>query len=408
MIKLPFKITFWRALLAFVWMGGLYALVVRFTQGLGAATNLSDKFPWGLWVGFDVVTGVGLAAGGFTIAGAVYVLHLKQFYPVLRPAILTAFLGYLLVIVALLIDLGHPLRIYHPFLMRNPHSVMFEVAMCVIFYTAVLTLEFSPIVFERLGWKKPREWLSKVTIPIVILGVILSFLHQSSLGSLYLIMPSKLYPFWYSPMLPIFFLISAIAAGCSMVILESHLSFQAFGHRLEINVLRHLGRVLLVLLALYLVLKIQDFMTRDIWNLMLLPRMETLVFWLELLLGIVAPIIMLSIRRIRLSTTGLYVASVFTIAGFLFNRLNVTITGMEASAGIHYVPSWMEIMVTLAIVGTMIFLFALVVRYLPIFGIPLNHKSSAAARSAPLLTPSPQSAELMSASTPPYWSKEDC
>jgi Ni/Fe-hydrogenase subunit HybB-like protein len=406
MIKLPFKITFWRALLGIVWIGGLYAVIVRFTQGLGAATNLSDKFPWGLWVGFDVVTGVGLAAGGFTIAGAVYVLHLKQFYPVLRPAILTAFLGYLLVIVALLIDLGHPLRIYHPFLMQNPHSVMFEVAMCVIFYTAVLSIEFSPIMFERLGWTKPRQWLSKVTIPIVILGVILSFLHQSSLGSLYLIMPSKLYPLWYSPMLPFFFLITAIATGCSMVILESHLSFQAFGHRLETSVLRHLGRVLLVLLAFYLVLKIQDFATRNVWNLMVLPRMETLVFWCEMLIGIVIPIVLLSIRRFRLSTTGLYVASVLSIAGFLFNRLNVTITGLERAAGVHYIPSILEILITLAIVGTIIFLFALAVRYLPVFGEPLNHKARVTVAPSAVTAISSHSPELVAAGSAQYLDKE--
>lgn len=394
---LPFKITFWRATLVIVWLAGLYAIFVRFTQGLGAATNLSDEFPWGLWIGFDVVTGVGLAAGGFTIAGAVYVLHLKEFYPVLRPAILTAFLGYGLVIVALMFDLGHPLRIYHPMLMGNPHSVMFEVGMCVTFYTTVLALEFSPVVFERLGWKKPREWLKRVTVPLVIIGLILSFLHQSSLGSLYLIMPSKLYPFWYSPLLPVFFLLSAIAAGCAMVILESHLSFRAFGHRLEINILRHLGRALLVLLILYLVLKVQDIMTRDIWHLVVLPRMETLVWWLEMIGGVVAPIIMLSIKRVRLSMTGLYVASVFTIAGFLFNRLNVTITGMEASAGISYIPSWMEIAITLMIVGTMIFLFALIVRYLPIFTKPEFQNGSRPAHGT----------ELVSASLPHYSNMED-
>ncbi len=370
-MQLPFKITFWRVLLAIVWLAGTYAVFVRFTEGLGAATNLSDKFPWGLWVGFDVVTGVGLAAGGFTIAGAVYVLHLKQFYPVLRPAILTAFLGYSLVIVGLLIDIGHPLRIYHPMLMGNAHSVMFEVAMCVTFYTSVLALEFSTVVFERMGWDRLRKWVSKIIVPLVIIGVILSFLHQSSLGSLYLIMPSKLYPLWYSPLLPAFFLISAISTGCAMVIFESHLSFRAFGHRLEKNILRHLGRVMLLGLVLYLILKVQDFTTRGVWDLTVLPRMETYVFWLEMFLGSIAPIILLSIKRIRLSTKGLYICSVLTIAGFLFNRLNVTITGIEASSGVSYVPSWMEISVSLAIVGMVVFLFALAVRYLPIFGNPL-------------------------------------
>ena len=364
---LPFRLTFWTTMLAIAWIGGLIATIVRFTSGLGASTNLSDAYPWGLWIGFDVVTGVGLAAGGFTIAAAVYVLHLKHFYPVLRPAILTAFLGYLLVIVALLFDLGHPLRIYHPLLMSNPHSVMFEVAMCVMLYTTVLALEFSPVVFERLGWQTPRAWIAKITIPLVILGVILSFLHQSSLGSLYLIMPSKLYPLWYSPMLPLFFLVTAIAAGCAMVIIESHLTFKAFGHRLELNILQDLGRLLLVLLSFYGVLKVQDLISRDLGSLLVIPRTEALVFWLELLLGVVAPVILLSIKRVRLSSGGLFAVAVMAIAGFLFNRMNVAITGFEASAGVSYTPSWMEVMITFAIVATMIFLFAVVVRYLPIF-----------------------------------------
>ncbi len=364
---LPFRLTFWTGMLLIAWIGGLIATIVRFTSGLGESTNLSDAYPWGLWIGFDVVTGVGLAAGGFTIAAAVYVLHLKHFYPVLRPAILTAFLGYLLVIVALLFDLGHPLRIYHPLLMSNPHSVMFEVAMCVMLYTTVLALEFSPVVFERLGWQTPRAWIAKITVPLVILGVILSFLHQSSLGSLYLIMPSKLYPLWYSPMLPLFFLVTAIAAGCAMVIIESHLTYKAFGHRLELNILQDIGRLLLVLLAFYGVLKVQDLISRDLGSLLVIPRTETLVFWLELLLGVVAPVILLSIKRVRLSSSGLFAVAVLAIAGFLFNRMNVAITGFEASAGVSYTPSWMEVMITFAIVATMIFLFAVIVRYLPIF-----------------------------------------
>lgn len=361
------SLTFWKVLLGIVWIGGMWAVIVRFTQGLGASTNLSDQFPWGLWVGFDVVTGVGLAAGGFTIAAAVHVLHLRQFYPLLRPSILTAFLGYVLVIVALLIDLGHPWRIYHPLLMMNPHSVMFEVAMCVMLYTTVLALEFSPVIFERFGWQKPRRWLGRITVPLVVLGVILSFLHQSSLGSLYLIMPSKLYPLWYSPMLPLFFLVTAISCGCAMVILESHVCERTFGHHLEPRLLQQLGRLILVLQAFYCSLRLQDLLSRDVTSLLMLPRTETWLFWLEVLIGIVAPIILLAIRRIRLSRQGLFVVAVLTICGFLFHRLNVTITGIERSAGGPYYPSLLEVMVTLAIVGTIIFLFTMTVKYFPIF-----------------------------------------
>ena len=369
-IKLPFKITFWKVVLLLTWLAGLIAAIVRFTGGLGAATNLSDKFPWGLWVGFDVISGVGLAAGGFTLAAAVYVFHVKRFYPVLKPAILTAFLGYLLVIVGLLFDVGRPDKIYNPLFMGNLHSALFEVAMCVMFYTAVLFFEFSPNLFERLGWSGPKRWITRVTVPLVILGVILSTMHQSSLGSLFLIVPQKLYVFWYSASLPLLFYIFAIAAGCAMVIFESHLSFRAFGHRLKEDVLVDIGRILLVILVMYLLMKIYDFYMRGVWSEFFLPRMETLLFWLEILPGLIVPIILLSIRKIRLSTRGLYIAAVCTIVGFLLNRLNVSTTGFVASSGVNYFPSWMEIAITIALVSTGFFVFAMAVRYLPIFEHP--------------------------------------
>jgi len=381
-IKLPFKITFWRVVLVVIWLAGIIAAFVRFTGGLGAATNLSDKFPWGLWVGFDVISGVGLAAGGFTLAAAVYVFHVKRFYPVLKPAILTAFLGYVLVIVGLLFDVGRPDKIYNPLFMGNPHSALFEVAMCVMFYTTVLFFEFSPNLFERLGWSGPKKWIGRVTVPLVILGVVLSTMHQSSLGSLFLIVPQKLYNFWYTASLPLLFYVSAIAAGCAMVIFESHLSFRAFGHRLKHDVLADIGRILLVVLVIYLLMKVYDFYMRGVWSEFFLPRMETWLFWFEILSGVIAPIILLSIRKIRLSARGLYFAALCTIVGFLLNRLNVSTTGFVASSGVNYFPSWMEIAITLALVATGFFVFAMAVRYLPIFEHPENGSAPRAVRAA--------------------------
>ena len=366
-LKVPFKLTFWKVVLVILWLLGITAALIRFTKGLGASTNLSDQFPWGLWIGFDILCGVGLAAGGFTIAGIVYIFHIKRFYPILRPTILTAFLGYLLVIIGLLFDLGQPWRIWHLIVWWNPHSVLFEVGWCVMLYTSVLALEFSPVLFERLGWEKPKKWVGKVIIPLVIAGVILSTLHQSSLGSLYLIMPEKLYPFWYSPILPFLFFISAVAVGCAMVIFESHLSNRAFGHHLKLDVLSDLGRVMLVTLVVYSILKIQDFTAHNVWPYFLEMRTETYLFMLEILVGLAAPMILLSIKKVRLSTRGLYYASICTITGFLLNRLNVTLTGMEASAGVSYFPSWMEISITLAIVATGFFIFSMAIKYLPIF-----------------------------------------
>src|SRR5947209_11513609 len=186
------RITFWKLVFLALMAAGLYATVLRFTQGLGRATNLNDQFPWGIWIGFDVLCGVMLAAGGFTLTAAVHIFNIKRLRPIVRPTVLTAFLGYVLVCIALIYDLGRPYRIWHPLIMRNPHSVMFEVAYCVMLYTTVLALEFSPIVFEHFGLHKPLRIVKKVMWIFIILGVLLSTLHQSSLGTLYLIMPNKL------------------------------------------------------------------------------------------------------------------------------------------------------------------------------------------------------------------------
>jgi len=368
MAKINFpKITFWRGVLVIILASGLYSTFVRFSGGLGASTALSDQFPWGLWIGFDVLCGVALAAGGFTISAVVYIFHIERFKPIIRPTILTAFLGYLLVIVALLFDLGKPYNIWHPLVMWNPSSVMFEVAWCVMLYTTVLGLEFSPMLFERLRLEKPLKLIHALTIPLVIVGVILSFLHQSSLGSLFLIVPHKLHPLWYSPLLPVFFFISAMALGCAMTIFESFLSFRAFRKRLEIDLLADLGKVTVVVLAVYVVLKIQDLMGRGALGLAFEPTYEGRMFLAEMLLGVIAPIILLVNPRIRTNHFGLFVSAVMVVLGFIMNRLNVSITGMETASGVSYFPSWTELSVTFMIVASGFILFGLAVKYLPIF-----------------------------------------
>jgi Ni/Fe-hydrogenase subunit HybB-like protein len=379
-MKIP-RLSFWTVILAIILAAGTYATVLRFTQGLGAATNLSDAFPWGLWIGFDVMCGVMLAAGGFTLAATVYIFHLERFRPIIRPTILTAFMGYVLVVVALLYDLGRGYRIWHPLVMWNPRSVMFEVAWCVTLYTTVLALEFAPVVFERFRLKKLLRIQHAITIPLVIAGVLLSTLHQSSLGSLYLIVPNKLHPLWYSPLLPVFFFISAICVGLAMTIFESSLSSRAFGKQLELPLLIALGRVLLVSLAVYSVLRFEDLHQRGVLRFLLHPGYETDLFGLEILLGLVLPIALLMMPKVRESARGLYLCAVLVLLGFVTNRMNVAITGMEGSAGTHYFPKWTEIAVTLSIVGAAFALFALAVKFLPIF--TLNGEPAEAAPKAP-------------------------
>ena len=359
--------TFWKTVMVIVLLAGFYATLLRITRGLGATTNLSDAFPWGLWIGFDVLCGVMLAAGGFTLTATVYIFNLERFRPIIRPTVLTAFLGYSLVVVALLFDLGRPYRVWHPLIMWNPHSVMFEVGWCVTLYTSVLALEFAPIVFERLRMKAAMRIQHAIVIPLVIVGVLLSTLHQSSLGSLYLIVPEKLHPLWYTPLLPVFFFISAICVGLAMTIFESYMSSKAFGKQLELPLLVTLGRVLVVGLAVFGVLRFQDLYHRGALQYLRHPSYEANLFLVEVMLGVLLPIALLMRRRIRESAGGLYLASVLVLLGFITNRLNVSITGMEASAGIHYFPKWPEIAITGSIIVAGFAIFGLAVKHLPIF-----------------------------------------
>jgi Ni/Fe-hydrogenase subunit HybB-like protein len=385
---MKFKITFWRVVFVIVMLIGAYGTFVRFTQGIGPATNLSDEFPWGVWIGFDVLCGVMLAAGGFTLTAAVHIFNIKRWHPIVRPTVLTAFMGYLLVSTALLIDLGRPYRIWHPLIMQNPHSVMFEVAMCVMLYTTVLALEFSPVVLERFKLKKPLKYIKAISVPLVICGVILSTLHQSSLGTVYLIMITKLHPFWYSPLLPVFFFLSAIAVGLAMTIFESSMSSKYFHRELELPIVQELGRVLLVVLSVYAILRFEDLLHRGVLPMVLKPGYERNLFLLEIMLSVVAPIVLLVQKKVRTSANGLYIVAVCTVLGFITNRLNVSVTGMETSAGIRYFPKWTEYGITAAMVAAGFFIFAVAVKYLPIFeehehaAAPVPKQASLAAKAA--------------------------
>lgn len=364
-IALP-KITFWRIMFAAIMFSGLAATYVRVTTGLAGSTNLTDQFPWGIWIGFDILCGVGLAAGGFTLAAIVHIFNLHEYKPVVRPAILTAFLGYLLVVVALMFDLGRPWRIWHPLIMWNPRSVMFEVGWCVTLYTTVLFLEFFPLVLERFKLTKAHKLLKGVMPLIIIAGVILSTLHQSSLGSLYLIMKGKLHPLWYSPLLPLMFYISAIAVGLGMTIFESWHSSKAFGRQLEWHLIQKLSRMLAVVLALYVVMRLFDLTQRHAWSYLEQPGWESKLFVLEMLLFIV-PMLLLLREKTRQNPTGLYLTVVTFLLGFVTNRLNVSLTGMEASSGMIYIPKWTEIAVTFSIIAGGFAIFRFAAKYLPVF-----------------------------------------
>ena len=356
---------FWTAIASALMCLGAVATFERLRYGLGATTNLTDRFPWGFWIGFDFL-GIGMAAAGFTIVATVHLLHIERFEPIVRPALLTAFIGYTLVVMVLVVDLGRWDRFWHPLVMWNPHSVMFEITWCVILYTTVLMIEFSPIVFERLAIKAPIRALHAISLPVMIAGVILSTLHQSSFGSLYLAVPGRLNPLWYSSILPILFFISCLAAGLSMVIFESHLLARSRGFLLPIDVLEDLGKMVFVILAIFGTVRIQDLLARHALGRALEVGYQSALFWLEFLLGVVVPAVMLLVPRVRTSRRGLFVVSSLVLLGFAANRMNTVVTGLESWPKETYVPSPQEFFIGLGIGAFGFVAFAVAARVLPI------------------------------------------
>jgi Ni/Fe-hydrogenase subunit HybB-like protein len=351
---------------------GLVLIGLRLFKGLGAVTNLSQTTPWGLWIGFDVMTGVALAAGGYTIAATVHLFGLKNWEPLVRPAILTGLLGYILVVVGLVLDLGQPWRM--PFIMLFPRgvtSVLFEVGMCVAAYLTVQVLEFVPAFWEWLGWDKVRRFWSRLTVWLAILGVVLSTLHQSSLGSLFLIAPTKLHPLWYSMYLPLFFFISSIVAGLSMVIVESALSHRLFAYRLSSSshfdldeLTLGLGKAAAAVLYVYFFLKLIGLADGNHWDLLNTPYGH--LYLLEII-GFVAVPCALYVFGVRTrNVKAVRIAGAWTVIGIIFNRFNVSMIAMNWQISPHYRPSWMEVTVSLALVTMGVWVFRWLVNRLPV------------------------------------------
>jgi Ni/Fe-hydrogenase subunit HybB-like protein len=353
-------------------IAGTGVALYRMTLGLGAATNLNNAYPWGLWLGFDVLGGVAMAAGGFVIACAIYLFNWTKYKPIGRPAILTAFLGYLMAIFALFLDIGHPWRLWHPSVMWQVHSIMWVVAIHVILYTTTLAIESSPMLLEKLHWDKARKVVNKIYIGAVIFGVMLSTLHQSSLGAVFLIAPSKMSPLWYNHFLPYLFLISAIAMGLAMVSTEAMLSAKAFNHHVDKEVFHGLARGTLNTLIIYFILKLFFLVKNAGVSAAFNGTLEGNMYLLEMFVGVVLPIFMLTAKNIRTNLTGIFSVNILVIAGVLVNRLNVCLFSMQeytVSKGADYFPTYMEFLLTLGVISLGVFLFKMAAKFLPLFAV---------------------------------------
>lgn len=349
---------------------GLVIIIYRLMAGLGAVTNLNDRFPWGLWIGLDVLGGVAMAAGGFLVAGAVYILNMKKYKPIARAAILNAFFGYLLAAIAISLDIGVPYRIWHPIIMWQIHSIMWVVAIHVVLYTSTLATESSPMFFEKLRMEWAANVIHKILVPVVLFGVLLSLLHQSSLGAVYLIVPKKLSSFWYNSQLPTLFLASAIMMGLSMVNIETIISSKVFRHEINIGIISGLARGTMIAAIVYLAMKLWFLAKGPGISALFNGSMEANMYLMEMIIGVIVPLFLLSMKNARENITSIFLINLLVISGVLLNRLNVAIFGLyrDASArGASYFPTWMEFVVTLAFISFAIFGFKLSAKYLRVF-----------------------------------------
>ena len=381
---------------------GLGFAVYRYLYGLGAVTNLNDQYPWGIWIGIDVASGVALAAGGFTTSALAHIFHRRHYHAIVRPALLTAMLGYTFVGMSLMVDLGKYYNIWHPMLpsMWQGNSALFEVAMCVMAYLTVLYLEFVPILIEGLkgklnlpvpldrlrgpvesllkqGWFQKivdlaDRFFGKIMFLLIIAGVVLSCMHQSSLGALMVMAPYKMHPLWYTPVLTLLFLLSAIAVGYPMVIFESMWAARAFGRKPEMEVLTPLGRLIPFFIGLYIVAKVSDLVIRGAYVHLFEGSFQSTMFLVEFGLGVLLPFFLLLSERVRRSPKGLFIcAALYVILGVLLNRINVFVVAYKPMyATKPYVPAIGEIAITVAMISALILCYRLIVSILPVLPAP--------------------------------------
>lgn len=352
---------------------GLVLIIIRFWKGIGSITNLTQEVPWGLWIGFDVVTGVAFAGGAYVITFMVYILNMRSYHSIVRVTVLNGFLAYVFYAGALLLDLGRPWNVINPIIGNGfgTSSVLFLVAWHFLLYMLAELIEFSPTIAEWLGAKRAVKILSGMTLAAVIFGITLSTLHQSGLGALYLMAKEKIHPLWYSEFIPILFFVSSIFAGLSMVIFEGSITSKVFSdqisekrHEDHQRIIRGLSKICAGAMFAYFFLQILVFVHRQNWEYL----NTKLGYWYltEMFGFVLLPMLLFYYSYKRNKILLIKVAAVITMLGIIINRLNVTVIGFRWDAAVHYVPSWMEIVVTMAVIFTEIWIFRWVISRMPV------------------------------------------
>ncbi len=352
---------------------GVVIIVFRFIHGIGSVTNLTQEVPWGLWIGFDVVTGVAFAGGAYVLTFMVYILNQHKYHSIVRVTVLNGFLAYVFYAGALLLDLGRPWNVINPIIGNNfgTSSVLFLVAWHFLLYMVAELIEFSPAIAEWLGARRARKILSWMTIAAVIFGITLSTLHQSGLGALYLMAKDKIHPLWYSEFIPVLFLVSSVFAGLSMVIFEGSITHKVFfdqisekNHQAQKSIVLSLSKICAAAMFAYFFMQLLVFIHGKRWDLLNTP----MGYWylLEMFGFVLFPMMLFVYGYRKNSILTVKIASILCMIGVILNRLNVTVIGFRWDAVIRYIPTWMELIVTLTVIFTEIWIFRWVINRMPV------------------------------------------
>jgi Ni/Fe-hydrogenase subunit HybB-like protein len=356
-------------------------LLVRFVYGLGAVTNLNDGYPWGIWVVVDVVIGSAFACGGFSVAMLVYIFNKGEYHPLVRPALLGSLFGYTLAGAGVIFDLGRWWNVWNMFWpwSSNPNSVMFEVAVCITIYIIVMWIEFAPTFFEQFGMDAAKRKLSKFMFAIIALGTLLPMMHQSSLGTLLVVLGPQVHPLWQTPVLPALYLLSAITMGYAVVLFESCLASSAYRRSIEMNLLTPLAKVMLGMLAAFLLVRWGDLVARGALTRAFALSLESLMFWLETAC-FVLPFFIIGKAAQRNNPARLFVAGITLMMGGTLLRLNgfligyQTVIGVETSGvNFHYFPSLPELLVTVGIFAIEVLGYIIITRRFPVLPREAGH-----------------------------------
>ena len=359
-------------------------LAQRFIFGLSAMTNLSDGYPWGIWIAIDLIIGTGLGCGGFVIAFLVYVLNKGEYHPLARAALLTSLFGYTLGAFAVMVDLGRWWQGYNilfPWL-SNPNSVLLETALCIFAYIVILLVEFTPTIFERFELTRARQRLHRVLFLFTAIGILLPMMHQSSMGTVVVLLGYKLSPLWQSQLLTLFFLVSAIIFGFAVVAIESLLSSLAFDRPYDMRALSRLSGIMVWVMAIFLALRVVDLTRLMAWPAAFVGSPVALSFWVEMISGLLA-VILLMPRHNRVVPRTVFLAAAAMLVNGVLYRLNCYLIGYDPGNGWHYFPSAGEILVTLGIFAAHFALYLVFVRYFPVLhAVPGTPAPRAVARGA--------------------------